>query len=276
MSAPALTGPQLFRPRRQLADHIDYFGSWEGGAAAGSHTSRALPRGAATVIIDIGGHADLGFYGSDGHTRLAVPPAFVAGPGLASHVIRIDPPHSALTVHFRPAGALAFFGCPLGELENAFVGLTELWGAGAGLLREQLSQTLAPAARVVLLEKFLLNRLRRPNPRPWLTSVLRLAELEPSMRVSEARGATGLPPKRFNAQFRSDVGLAPKAYFRVRRLQAAMRALNSANQVASVAADLGYFDQAHFVREFRSFTGMTPTQYGMRRSSMPGHVALAP
>jgi AraC-like DNA-binding protein len=272
----ALTGPQLYRPRPPLSDHVDYFGSWEGGTTVGVHTSRALPRGAVTAIIDVGGRAELGFYASDGHTRLAAPSAFVVGPGLASHVIRIDPTHRAMTIHFRPAGALAYLGCPLGELENAVVGLTELWGRSAELLREQLSATRSPGQRVALLEAFLLDRRRRhhPRPQPWLAPVLDLAESDPSMRVSAARGSIGLPPKRFNAMFRSDVGLTPKAYFRVRRLQAAVRALNTPAQGAVVAANLGYFDQAHFVREFRSFTGMTPTQYAQRRSSMPGHVGL--
>ena len=44
---------------------------------------------------------------------------------------------------------------------------------------------------------------------------------------------------------------------------------------ATIAADLGYFDQAHFVREFRSFTAMSPTQYLARRSWLPSHVELA-
>jgi AraC-like DNA-binding protein len=156
------------------------------------------------------------------------------------------------------------------------VGLTELWGRDAELLSEQLSETRSSTLRVALLEAFLLDQRRRhqPRPQPWLLPVLGLAESDPSVRVSEARESTGLPPKRFNAMFRSDVGLTPKAYFRVRRLQAAIRALNTPTQGAAVAADLGYFDQAHFVHEFRSFTGMTPTQYAQRRSSMPGHVAL--
>lgn len=94
------------------------------------------------------------------------------------------------------------------------------------------------------------------------------------MRVSKAQALTGLSAKRFNAVFRSEVGLSPKAYLRVRRLQAVLRALDTPAQGAAIAADLGYFDQAHLVREFRTFTGVAPTQYATRRSSMPGHVAL--
>ena len=62
----------------------------------------------------------------------------------------------------------------------------------------------------------------------------------------------------------------------MRRLQAALRRLDTGRpRGATIAADLGYFDQAHFVREFRSFTAMTPTQYAHRRSWLPSHVELA-
>jgi AraC-like DNA-binding protein len=272
-----MTGQKLYRPRPPLADHIEYFGYWEGDSAAGTHTSRALPRGAVTAIIDVDGRTDLGFYASDGRTPLAVPPAFAAGAGVASYVIRIVPTHTVMTIHFRPAGALAFLGCPPGDLENALVGLTDLWGSRAELLREQLIAAGSAQQRVALLEAFLVGRMRRGDvwPQPRLASALRSAELDPSMRVSKAQVLTGLSRKRFTALFRSEVGLSPKAYLRVRRLQAALRALNTPAPGATIAADLGYFDQAHFVREFRSFTGITPTQYAQRRSSMPGHVELS-
>jgi AraC-like DNA-binding protein len=195
---------------------------------------------------------------------------------VASYVIRIVPSHTIMTIHFRPAGALAFLGCPLGDLEDALVGLQDLWGSSSELLREQLIAAGSAAQRVALLEAFLIRRIRRGAgwPHPRLAPVLRSADLDPSMRVTKAQVLSGLSRKQFTALFRSEVGLSPKAYLRVRRLQAALRALNTPAPGATIAADLGYFDQAHLVREFRSFTGLTPTQYARRRSSMPGHVEL--
>jgi AraC-like DNA-binding protein len=268
-----MSGQRLYRPKAPLAQHIQYFGYWEGDSAAGVHTSRALPRGAVTAIIDVDGRTDLGFYAADGRTPLAVPPAFATGAGVASYVIRIVPTHTIMTIHFRPAGALAFLGCPLGDLENSLVGFDDLWGSSAQRLREQLNVAGSPRERVTLLEEFLIRRMRDVSWR--LEPVLRSVELEPSMQVSKAQALTGLSVKRFNSLFRCEVGLSPKAYFRVRRLQAVLRALDTPAHGAAIAADLGYFDQAHLVREFRSFTAITPTQYARRRSAMPGHVEFA-
>jgi AraC-like DNA-binding protein len=271
-----VTGPQLYRPQPALADFIDYFGYWErdGGDL---HQSRAVPRGAATIVIDVSGRPHVDFYAADGRTRLNVPPAFIVGAGVTSYVTQIDAAQTVMTVHFRPAGALPFLGMPLGELENSAIGLAEVWGPGGTVLHERLVEAPSAVVRIALLESFLLHRMRFHDFRahPGLPGVLGAIELDPAIRVSEAGELAGLPPKRLTALFRAEVGVAPKAYLRVRRLQAALRRLDAgAARGATIAADLGYFDQAHFVREFRSLMAMTPTQYAQLRSWLPSHVEL--
>src|SRR4051812_39483275 len=158
MTACPGADPQLYRPRPELAGFVSYFGYWQRGTGE-PHRSRALARGAATVIIDVSGRQCVDFYAADGHTRLSVPPAFIAGAGTASYVTSIDASQAVVTIHFRPAGALPFVGVPLGELENSCVGLDGLWGRSGTSLHERLIATPSPAGRVSLVESFLLQRL---------------------------------------------------------------------------------------------------------------------
>ncbi|MDR3662819.1 MAG: helix-turn-helix domain-containing protein [Mycobacterium sp.] len=265
-------GPQLRRPRPPLDRHIDFFGYWAHDGGEPDH-SRALPRGAATAVIDIGGRDRMDFYAADG-ALASVAPAFIAGPGTQSYLTRMDPGQAVLTIHFHPGGALPFLGIPLHELENTCVSLTDLWGGAGAILREQLVAAPAATQRVDLLHEFLLARLQARTGA--LGPVLAVAEHQPSLRVSEAVQLTGMTPKRLIATFRSEIGLTPKAYLRVRRLQAALRMLDAdVADGAGIAARLGYFDQPHFVREFRGFTALTPTQYRQRRSWLPSHVGPA-
>lgn len=268
-----MTGPRLYRPCRALADCVDYYGYWE-HTAGQPHRSRALPRGAATIIIDVSARQHVDFFAADGCTRVNVPPAFLAGAGTASYVTGIDTTQTVITVHFRTAGAAAFLAGGLGELENACAGLAELWGPPAAVLHEQLQSATSATRRIALIESFLLAR-RRVRPSDEIAAVLRTVESYPAVRISQLRAELGWSPRKLTERFRAEVGLAPKAYQRVRRLQGALRMLDGdAGRGADIAADLGYFDQAHFVRDFGEFTGMTPTQYAARRSPLPGHVAV--
>jgi AraC-like DNA-binding protein len=108
-----------------------------------------------------------------------------------------------------------------------------------------------------------------------VTAAIAAIEDNPSIPMAEIRDLVGMSTKQLIAVFRAEVGLSPKAYARVRRFQMALTLLSTgAVGGARVAADVGYFDQPHFVREFRSFTGMTPTQYRQQRIVLPSHVPV--
>jgi AraC-like DNA-binding protein len=231
----------MYRPSSLLAGYTEIIGHWH---ARVGYRSRALPRGAVTVIIDVGQRQQLDLYAADGHTKLNVPPAFVTGSHTASYVSEMPADEPAMAVHFLPGGAFPFLGIPLGDLENAYV------------------------------ETFLLSRPWSSAPRhPGVAVALAAIEANPSIQMAEIRDLVGLSTKRLIALFRVEIGLSPKAYARIRRLQAALRLLGSMSG-AEVAAEIGYFDQAHFIREFRTFTGMTPTQYTEQQLVLPSHVPV--
>ena len=269
--------PQLYRPRPPLADYIDFFGYWRRDSGD-PHQSRALPRGAATVIIDVGGRQRIDFYAYDGRTRLHVPPAFIAGVGTTSYITHIDAAQTVLTIHFRPARALPFLGIPMGELENSCVGLTDVWGREGGALHEQLVASASATERIALLQSFLLHRLHihDAEPHQGVMGVLRAIEHDASMRVSQAHR---LPGSHRRSWWRRS---APRWASRPRRISGCddFRP-HSDGSTPRPHWELpsppiwAYFDQAHFVREFRSFTSMTPTQYVQRRSWLPSHVETA-
>jgi hypothetical protein len=117
--------PRIYRPASPLTDYTEIIGHWHGRVG---YRSRALPRGAVTIIIDVGQRQQLDFYGADGRTRLSVPPAFITGSHTASYVSDIAAHEPVMAIHFRPGGAFPFFGIPLSDLENTYVGLDQVWG----------------------------------------------------------------------------------------------------------------------------------------------------
>jgi AraC-like DNA-binding protein len=265
--------PRLHRPSRPLAQHVEYFGHSNGPGRP--LRDRALPRGAVTVIFDLGARQHLDVYAADGCTPVRVPPAVVMGPHVTSYVCDIAAQSDTMAIHFLPGGAAPFVPMPLRDLEGGFLGVDHVWGRDGVLLHEQLVEAPGADARFALLEDFLSARARSWAQHADVATALDAVEHSPAIKVAEVGALTGLSPKRLISLFRTEVGLAPKAYGRVRRFQAALRRVRAGDsRGAEIAADVGYFDQAHFVREFRAFTAMTPSDYAQKQIRLPSHVPL--
>jgi AraC-like DNA-binding protein len=88
--------------------------------------------------------------------------------------------------------------------------------------------------------------------------------------------AVGLSQGRFIDRFRDEVGLTPKLFCRVRRFQEVVRRVHRAREVdwTDVALSCGYFDQAHFINDFRAFSGLSPTTYMAWKGDHQNHVPL--
>ena len=95
--------------------------------------------------------------------------------------------------------------------------------------------------------------------------------------VGEVSLALGLLPRTLRRRFTAHVGLTPKRFARVQRLQRLVRALDGDVQVdwAAMAAKHGYADQSHLADEFRELVGVTPTEYLRSRVNGPNHLLFA-
>ncbi|MDC3957980.1 helix-turn-helix domain-containing protein [Polyangium jinanense] len=266
----------IYRPGPPLGAFVDCLWHYDGDPAPADR-ERALPSGSLDLIINLDADC-LEFFAVDAVTPLGPFPGIVLSGAAAGFVtIGPKPRTTVMGVHFRPGGAFPFLGVPAGDLEGTQVPLEALWGPSARDLRERLAEAATPTRRFAILEACLRERARRPLQRhPAVAEALRAFEDPWLESVAQVNARTGLSPRQLIARFRDQVGLAPKAYWRVRRFQAALRRLESARDTrgAEIAAEHGYFDQAHYNRDFRAFTGMSPRAYLARECARPNHVPL--
>ncbi|WP_438023325.1 helix-turn-helix domain-containing protein [Sorangium sp. So ce233] len=188
---------------------------------------------------------------------------------------------------FTPGGAFPFFGPDAEALGGTHVSLDALWGREAALVRERVLEARTPEARLRALESALEARLLRPPARLSVSArspardpavdfaLAAFADPSRAYTVSDVIGQLGMSSRRFIRSFTEQVGLTPKRYCRVRRFQQAISAIERRERVswAGVAAACGYYDQAHFIHDFRAFAGLTPTEYAAKRRER-NHVPL--
>ncbi|WP_437775768.1 helix-turn-helix domain-containing protein [Sorangium sp. So ce1097] len=182
---------------------------------------------------------------------------------------------------FTPGGAFPFFGPDAEALGGTHVSLDALWGGDAALVRERVLEARTPEASLRALEAALADRLLRRPARPLARdpavdfALAAFADPSRAHTVSDVVGQLGMSSRRFIRSFTEQVGLTPKRYCRVRRFQQALSAIERGARVswAGVAVACGYYDQAHFIHDFRAFAGLTPTEYVARRRER-NHVPL--
>ena len=196
--------------------------------------------------------------------------SFVSGlQGRPLHVQ--SPPASRMAgVRLKPEGAAAFLRDTPSAIAGEVVGLDEILGPEVDRLREQIASTRDLRERALLLAAAVARHLE-PAPGPPDAVRFALDVLHASRGAAPIRElvrASGHSHRWLTEQFRAEVGLAPKAYARLVRFEAAFDALCALDKVrwAEFALDAGYYDQAHLVRDFRELAGATPSEVFRRRA----------
>lgn len=175
-----------------------------------------------------------------------------------------------------PAAARALFGASAESLAGRHTLLEDLWPCAAALLVEQLQEAGSASLRMALLERHLLARLRSA-PAIHPAAAAALASLRAGSRVADAVRASGLSHRHLVLRLRDATGLAPAQHRRLLRLQQVLKALRQPHaELAQVAVDAGYADQAHFTRDFRALTGLTPGAWKEARPAHTHHVPVGP
>jgi len=193
------------------------------------------------------------------------PPAFVMGARGSSTVLDGDCAPSYLEVPLAPLGAYALLGLPMDELSGQLVDVVDVVGADGRRLGEQLRETASWRRRFALVDQFLLGRLDRgPRPSPEVGRAWeRLVATGGAVPIGQLAKDVGWSHKHLIARFTRQVGLRPKTAARLVRFDGVWRRLDQRRPLdwGQVAAEVGYADQAHLIRDFRQFTGTTPTEF---------------
>jgi AraC-like DNA-binding protein len=237
---------------------------------------RILPTGGAQLIINLKEDATR-LYDPEAPDRcVAVAGTILSGPYTRFQVIDTSEQEYVAGVAFKPGGTVPFIGVPAHETSDSDIPLESLWGRNrTQALRERLLESRHAHAALDVLEAALSEQFSPPVLHPAVSFALTsFARAAGTTTIAAVTGAIGMSPKRFIERFKTDVGLTPKQFCRIRRFQHAVARAHRGRTInwPLVALDCGYFDQAHFIHDFRAFAGLTPTHYLAARTPFQNHV----
>jgi AraC-like DNA-binding protein len=244
-SAPRIAGMVRIAPAEDLADIVEQH--W---VVAWDH------RGIEPVVQEVL---------PDPCVNLAVEPAGVLLYGVTRRTSRhvLAGAGAVLGTKFRPGGFSGFADGPVRALNDRVLAAGEAFGAEGAALERDLAGAGGTAAMVEVVTAFL--RARRPPPDPQRALVGAVVEAmraaPPGTRVADVAREFAVAPRTLQRMFAAHVGASPKLVLQRFRLQDAADSLAAPapGGLARLAAELGYFDQAHFTQDFRRATGRVPS-----------------
>ncbi|GIP32055.1 helix-turn-helix domain-containing protein [Paenibacillus sp. J2TS4] len=249
---------RTYIPKMPLSLFVDYF--WYMEDYNPSHSKElALPDGSVDVIIDLG-EDKIRLFDSN-YRELVFGHSILCGPHSEYFVIDTACESRVIGIHFKQGGIHPFLKEPLVELHNKHFPLDILWGSKVSEIRDELLASPGPDEMFQVLERSLLSLARKDLK--WDPAVQFVLNHLHGCQIAEIIEQTGISHRRFNQIFKAEVGMTPKRLNRLYRFQEVLRLVHSGENISwvNIAQACGYFDQAHFIKDFSSFSGINPSEY---------------
>lgn len=275
-------------PDSRLKQYVKCYYSYVSDSAV-AFEDTVFPSGSMEIIFNLGsGHwqtasgqipSDNG-HTAGGNTFRTTPPVELWGQITQPLPIRSVGRNTMLGIRFLPHGAALFLNEEASGFNNRVVDYREIGGNEVIQLHDQLLETKTQHEQIGLIEAFLLDKLdQQQKSFGKLTIVndamreLRRQDVPDSIENIAAR--YGISARYLQKLFLQYTGLTPKLYSKINRFQHSLRLVTQKEtSLTSIAYDAGYFDQSHFIREFKAFTGFTPGGYAQETSPITGAFSM--
>jgi AraC-like DNA-binding protein len=247
------------QPSADLAGVVREY--WEVKGRLSPFREAVLPNGFVEVMVNLGPRhrvfegAGTGVWDRSWYSGLQERSIFIES---------LDGTH-LVSIRMHPLGATQVLGFAAPAAANSIIDLETIVGSDADDLRASLLAEESAGARFALLESFLRARLSLGSPSPAFVrdAATRIELAHGSLRVTDLHAEVDVSRKHLAVSFSRYVGVSAKAYARIQRFTWTLERLRESTDVdwSRIAAEAGYSDQSHLVRDFRRVGAASPTEY---------------
>ena len=208
------------------------------------------------------------------YEKRQLPKSFVSGQELKNYALHISSDIGVVGIVFRPTALFKILGLPMFGLTNERIAFTELFDPNE--IERKIEDASSHQEKINLVQHFIYDRLA--------SGLHGTSEIEYAANfIYESRGQCRIPDlignaymsrRKFERKFMEEVGISPKAYARIRRFgyTCLLMAGNREADMMSVLHECGYYDQSHFIKDFKYFSGRTPGSYLKTNEELANYV----
>ncbi|WP_421890576.1 helix-turn-helix domain-containing protein [Marinoscillum sp.] len=262
-------------PINQLVESITYYSNY----SVEHFAERLLPDGHADFIVNL---TEAPKHTFDNAT-LQVNETFKKGwlSGARKKLLSIDAGgrnDSMMIVRLKLGAAYNIFKIPQEELTDKVYEADLILGHSFDDLRTRIMEAHFVETKIQVMEKFVLDQCSGKIDLPPVVSFAfdQLVHSPSSTSIKLLADQTGYSHKHFIALFRKHAGMSPKEFLKVMRFQRVLQEIENQGRIdwARLALDCGYYDQAHFIKEFRNFSGFSPEQYLTQKGEYVNYIPV--
>lgn len=190
----------------------------------------------------------------------------IAGPRTRAHFKTATGIARWITIELKRGWSTQLLGVPASVLTDRFVPLHDIWGhAGRELCEQLLGARTLPDALELISDAFARHSERAVEPASARLArrAVRLLEVE-NIRIGSVAQRLGVTSRHLRRAFIENIGVGPKDFARALRLNVVLQRASQSADWGRIAADAGYYDQAHLIADFRELVGVTPGAFARR------------
>jgi AraC-like DNA-binding protein len=199
----------------------------------------------------------------EGDRKEAIPASAISGLRRSARRLYYSKATANLLVVFNEGGTTAFSRIPAHELFGLIIPTENLFlSAELNEILERMAEAKTNRDRVDIVEAFLLRRLTNTNLVPLIGNAIQLIKAQSGIiRIKDLAIALHISQDAFEKRFRTLIGSTPKQYASIIRLRNLIGKYPSYSSLTEASYEAGYFDQSHFIKDFRLFTGQAPKDF---------------
>lgn len=198
----------------------------------------------------------------DGKNKFITQPrSVIVGPQLTSVKIDINKSHKAVRVGFHPGGLYRLLGFSLSEMVDGSIDAEDIFGKDIKEINIRLQEAKTFDEIKLIVEAFLIQQIRILKPALSIDiAFLELMRMEGKVPIEKIASLSCLSLRQFERKCKDRIGFPPKLFARLIRFSKAYRLRENFSDLSwtSIAYECGYFDQMHFIRDFKEFAGVAP------------------
>lgn len=268
---------EIHSPSAPLAKYVENIVFYDGYQPDFS-MEKLLPDGAIHVIMDMQETPKKLYHNEDFSKFTEFKGCFVSGQHKGFIHIEVAQNSSMMVLRFLPGGAFPFFNVPISKLNDKVQQAELFWGDTIYRIREQIVAEKSIVTKFAIMEAFLLKKLEpAPEENKELSQAIATLVSEPFQITTKGLAKqAGMSQKHLISLFDRHVGLTPKYLARIYRFQKVILMLEEKKKIdwMQIVSDCGYYDQAHFVKDFYQFSGINPSKYMQQKGEYLNYIPI--